>query len=133
MDMKLWRGESIDGILKLPRPLVLMQQVPVQLRSTPATVPTAHIGSAPEALQSRTSPVGPSKQDGRATFSLQCCLFPKAVEKKILCVVLTQASQTSWLKLDQYRGGKPVQIMVAYLVGNLSRQSQPHGSRVLSS
>lgn len=55
------------------------------------------------------------------------------MEKQILGVLLAQTSQISWLKLDQYKDGKPVWIAVSYLVGNLRRQSQPHGSRVLSS
>lgn len=55
-----------------------------------------------------------------------------AVQKQILCVAFTP-SQISWLKLDLYRDGKPVWTVVAYLVGNLRRQSQIHGRRVLSS
>lgn len=56
-----------------------------------------------------------------------------AVEKQILCVAFTPTSEISWLKLDLYRDGKPVWTVVAYLVGNLRRQSQLHGRRVLSS
>ena len=95
METKLWRGESVGGALKLPVPLVLMQQVPVQVSWISSTVPIAPISSAPEALQSRTSLMCPSKQNATATFSLQCCLFPKtaAVEKQILRVVLTPTSQ----------------------------------------
>lgn len=48
------------------------------------------------------------------------------MQKQILCVVLTQSSQISWLNLDPCRNGKPVWTTVAYLVRNPTRQSQPH-------
>lgn len=61
--------------LKLPMPLVLMQQVPVKVSWLSSTVPIAHISSAQETLQSRTSLMSPSKQNAIATFSLQSWLF----------------------------------------------------------
>lgn len=72
MEMKLCQGESVGGALKLPMPLVLMQQVPVKVSWLSSTVPTAHISSAQEILQSRTSLMCSSKQNAIATFSLQC-------------------------------------------------------------
>lgn len=69
-----------------------------------------------------------------ATFSLQPWLFLQAValKKQMLCCSYSDKSN-KLVEIGPVQGWEPVWIVGAYLVGNLTRQAQPHGRRVLSS